>query len=353
MTAILSYFFPNVCGKDPNNYINFQNTIDSKSEVCSKYHLLRVLDNKYNFIHNDEIYLLFEFELFRKLITSLPKHHISDYEYYRYIEMFNNISEETKNDARYKLTINFICDIFKSYCTGNKVYSTHYIKNCLSLCVSFGKKGLNKRIRRDIYNTLNHEAIINAKIHYGPIQAAMLKVYCRFMTLSGKKPETSLLEVLKNIKFTEKNNTKSEDNSKYNKGVRLFNSVIMDRTADFRDCNILCETETESAEADVETAYIPIKNYNYYILYNNHLSKSKNGSVYNIVDLETFKEECRNEIINKLNKNMDTLVVKTIYVNNDPKFEMVIFDIKGQNYLKRWWNSRTHRYNVELMEIVE
>jgi hypothetical protein len=352
MTAVLSYFFPNIYGKDPNNFINFQNTIDSKSEVCDKYHLLRVLDNKYNFIHNNEIYLLFEFELFRKLITSLPNHNISDYEYYRYIEKFNSISEETKNEARYKLTINFICDIFKSYCTGNKVYSTHYIKNCLSLCVSFGKKGLNKRIRRDIYNTLNHEAIINSKIQYGPIQAAMLKVYCRFMTLSGKTPDTTLLESIKNLNFAEKPNTKTEDNTKYNKGVRLFNNVIMDRTADFRECNKTDEkSETESA--DVESTYIPVKNYNYYILYNNHLAKTKNGSVYNIVNLEIFKEENRNEIINKLNRNMDSLVVKTIYINNDPTFEMVIFDIKGQNYLKRWWNSRTNRYNVELMEIVE
>jgi hypothetical protein len=351
MTAILSYFFPNICGKDLHSFTSFLNTIDSKTEVTNKYHLLRVLDNKYNFINNDEIYLLFEFELFRKNINP-PTYNVSDYEYYSYIEKFNKIPEEIKSELRYKLTINFICDIFKSYCTGNKVYSTHYIKNCLSLCVSFGKKGLNKRIRRDIYNTLNHEAIINSKIEYGPIQTAILKVYCRFMTLSGKTPSSILVEKIKTMNFVEKENTKTEDNTKYNKGVRLFNSVIMDRTADFRDCNVLCDSSIDT-ESETETAYIPIKNYNYYILYNNYLSKTKNGSVYNIVDLETFKEECRSEIINKLNKNIDTLIIKTIYVNNDPTFEMVIFDIKGQNYLKRWWNSRTNRYNVELMEIVE
>lgn len=374
MTAILSYFFPNVCGKDLHSFTNFLNTIDSKTEIYDKYHLLRVLDDKYNFINNDEIYLLFEFELFRKNIDP-PTHSVSDYEYYSYIEKFNKIPEEIKSELRYKLTINFICDIFKSYCTGNKVYSTNYIKNCLSLCISFGKKGLNKRIRRDIYNTLNHEAIINSNIQYGPIQTAILKVYCRFMTLSGKAPNSILVEKINTVTFVEKENTKTEDNTKYNKGVRLFNSVIMDRTADFRDCNILCDAnvtnaadaanaanasadanasiDTNTDNSAAEEAYIPIQNYNYYILYNNHLSKTKNGSVYNIVDLESFKEEVRNEIINKLNKNMDTLVVKTIYINNNPTFEMVIFDIKGQNYLKRWWNSRTNRYNVELMEIVE
>ena len=359
MTAILSYFFPNVCGKDLHSFTNFLNTIDSKTEVYDKYHLLRVLDDKYNFINNDEIYLLFEFELFRKNIDP-PTHSVSDYEYYSYIEKFNKIPEEIKSELRYKLTINFICDIFKSHCTGNKVYSTHYIKNCLSLCVSFGKKGLNKRIRRDIYNTLNHEAIINSKIEYGPVQTAILKVYCRFMTLSGKPPNSILVEKINAMTFVEKENTKTEDNTKYNKGVRLFNSVIMDRTADFRDCNVLGDANASvdtSADAEASTsaekAYIPIQNYNYYILYNNHLSKTKNGSVYNIVDLESFKTESRNEIINKLNKNIDTLVVKTIYINNDPTFEMVIFDIKGQNYIKRWWNSRTSRYNVELMEIVE
>jgi hypothetical protein len=347
MTAILSYFLPNIYGKNPNNFTSFVDTIQSKTDVYHKYCLLNVLDQKYNFIQNNEIYLLFEFELFRKLITNLPKHNVSDYEYYRYIDEFNNIPEETKSDARYLLTINFICDIFKGYCTGTKIYSNYYVDNCLSLCVAFGKKNLNKRIRRDIYSNLNHEAIINSKLNGGPLQAAMLKVYCRFMTLTGVSPSPELVEKLKALTFTEKKNTDKENNTKYNKAVRLFNSVIMDRTTDFRDCNTILKEDVDDSSS------IPIKNYNYYILFKEHLAKSKNGKISYIINLGGFDEEYQVNIVDKLNKNMDTLVVKTMYVNNDPKFEMVMFDIKGQNYIKRWWDSKTNTYQVEVVEIVE
>jgi hypothetical protein len=112
MTAVLSYFFPNTYGKDPHNCKYFLESIEDKIDVCEKYHLLQILDRKYNFIRDGDIYLLFEFELFRKLITTLPKHNISDYDYYRYIEEFNRIPEEVKSEERYNITVRFICDIF-------------------------------------------------------------------------------------------------------------------------------------------------------------------------------------------------------------------------------------------------
>jgi hypothetical protein len=347
MTAVLSYFFPNTYGKDPHNCKYFLESIEDKIDVCEKYHLLQILDRKYNFIRDGDIYLLFEFELFRKLITTLPKHNISDYDYYRYIEEFNRIPEEVKSEERYNITVRFICDIFKSYCTGNKVYSDTYIKSCLSLCVAFGKKGLNKRIRRNIYSNLNHEEITKVKKTYTPTQAAILKVYCRFMTLSGQNPDSKLVELLNGLEFSEKKNTSTEDNTKYNKSVRLFKSIVMGPKTEVRKCNILTVDDID------ESSRIPIKNYNYYILHNNSICKSKNGKVYYIVYLDDFSEEKRQAILDKINSNLDTLVVKTTYINNDPTFEMVIFDIKGQNYLKRWWCSTSAKYCVELCPILE
>lgn len=347
MTAVLSYFFPNTYGKNPHNCKYFLETIESKIDVCRKYHLLQLLDSKYNFIRDSDIYLLLEFELFRKLITTLPKHNVSDYDYYRYIEEFHRIPEEVKNEARYNITVSFICSIFKSYCTGNKVYSDTYIKNCLSLCVAFGKKGLNKRIRRNIYSNLNHEEFINTKEKYTPIQAAILKVYCRFMNLSGQKPDSDLVNRLKTLTFFEKKNTANEDNTKYNKAVRLFNSIVMEPKVELRECNIITEKDID------DSSRIPTKNYNYYILHNNSICKTKNGRIYYIADLSDFNEEKRKQILDKINSNLDTLVVKTTYVNNDPTFELVIFDIKGQNYLKRWWCNSPQKYCVELCSIVE
>lgn len=347
MTAVLSYFFPNTYGKDPHNCKYFLETIESKIAVSEKYHLLQLLDSKYNFIRDSDIYLLFEFDVFRKLITTLPKHNVSDYEYYRYIEEFHRIPEEVKNEVRYNITVRFICDIFKSYCTGSNVYSDTYIKNGLSLCVAFGKKGLNKRIRCNIYANLNHEEIINTKRKYTPIQAAILKVYCRFINLSGQKPDSDLVEHLKTLVFTEKKNTATEDNTKYNKAVWLFNSIVMEPKVEVRPCNIITEEDID------DSSRIPSKNYNYYILHNNSICKTKNGKVYYIVNLDDFSEENRQEIVDKVNSNLDTLVVKTTYVNNDPTFELVTFDIKGQNYLKRWWSTKEAKYLVELCRIVE
>ncbi len=349
MTAVLSYFFPDSYGKDPQNCKNFLESIYDKIAVCEKYHLLQLLDSKYNFIRDSDIYLLFEFEVFRKLITTLPKHNVSDYDYYKYIEEFNRISEDIKSEERYNITVRFICDIFKSYCTGNKVYSETYIKNCLSLCVGFGKKGFNKRIRRNIYANLNHEEITNIKNRdkYTPIQAAILKVYCRFMILSGQTPDTQLVEALKGLVFTEKKNTATEDNTKHNKGVRLFKSIVMEPNLEVRQCNIITKEDID------DSSRIPTKNCNYYILYNNSICKTKNGKVYYIVNLDGFSEDKRQEIVDKINVNLDTVVVKTTYVNNDPAFELVMFDIKGQNYIKRWWSSSEAKYCVELCPIVE
>jgi hypothetical protein len=347
MTAVLSYFFPDTYGKDPQNCKYFLESINNKIDVCEKYHLLQLLDRKYDFISDSDIYLLFEFELFRKLITTLPTNHISDYEYYRYIEEFNRIPEEIKSEERYNITVRFICDIFKSYCTDSHIYSETYIKNSLALCVAFGKKGLNKRIRRNIYANLHHEEIINTKDKYTPKQAAILKVYCRFMNLSGQTPDTQLTERLKTLEFTEKKNTATEDNTKYNKAVRLFKSILMDSKSEARQCNVLTEEDID------DSSKIPTKNYNYYILHNNHVCKTKNGKVSSIVNLVEFSEDKRQEIVDKINSNLETLVIKTTYVNNDSTFELVIFDIKGQNYLKRWWSNNPAKYCVKLCPIVE
>jgi hypothetical protein len=347
MTAVLSYFFPNSYGKDPHNCKYFLESINDKGAVIQKYNLLKTLDSKYNFIRDSDIYLLFEFEVFRKLITTLPRNNVSDYDYYRYIEEFNRIPEDIKFEERYSITVRFICDIFKSYCTGSQVYSETYIKNCLSLCVAFGKKGLNKRIRRNLYSNLNHEQITNIKKKYTPKQAAILKVYCRFMKLSGQTPDNKLVETLKSLDFIEKKNTSTEDNTKYNKAVRLFKSIVMEPSIKVRQCNLLTEEDFD------DTCTIPIKNYNYYVLHKNHICKTKNGKVNYIVNLSDFSEYKRQEIVDKINCNLDTLVIKTTYVNNNSTFELVIFDIKGQNYLKRWWCNSPAKYCVELCPIVE
>jgi hypothetical protein len=121
----------------------------------------------------------------------------------------------------------------------------------------------------------------------------------------------------------------------------------MDPKTEVRKCNVLTEEDID------DSSRIPTKNCNYYILHNNSICKSKNGKVYYIVNLDDFSEEQRQTIVDKINSNVDTLVVKTTYVNSDPTFEMVIFDIKGQNYIKRWWCSTLEKYCVQLCTVVE
>jgi predicted SnoaL-like aldol condensation-catalyzing enzyme len=99
----------------------------------------------------------------------------------------------------------------------------------------------------------------------------------------------------------------------------------MEPKTEVRKCNVLTEEDID------ESSRIPNKNHNYYILHNNSVCKSKNGKVYYIVKLDGFSEDQQQAIVDKINDNIDTLVVKTTYVNGDPKSELVIFDIKGQN----------------------
>jgi hypothetical protein len=319
--------------------IYFFESIGDKDDVIQKYRLLQELDYKYNFIRDDNIYLLLEYAVFRQLTKISDSY---EYDYHKYIDEFYNMPEDVVNEARHNITFRFICDIFKSYCTGVKVFSDKYVKNPLALCVAFGKKSLKKHIRRNIYNNLNHEEIINTKNIQNPIQSAILKIYCRFIILSGQKLDDKLFGWVNTMTFTKKVNTAIEDNTKYNKAVRLFNGIVVDPAAEIRTCNIITDDDKN------DSLKVLTKSNNYYVIYDTRL-------INRIVELDELSESKRVGLIDDIDNNIDRTLITTtkcinkyilltkVVYNNKSNSQVVIYESKQLDHIDNDVNDNIDR----------
>jgi hypothetical protein len=327
--SFLTNFFYN---KNPSSFCDFVKTIPNVDMLFVEYKLLTDLDVKYRFIKNNQICLYFEYQIFRELVPNLPNTNVSKSEYNNYIEYYNNfVSEIIKDKRRHEKTVSFICDIFESYCTGVENYTKQYVYNPIALCVSFGKNSLNRYMRRLLYDNLDHEVLSKAQLNPSPLQASMLKIYCRFMYLSGKTPNSRLVEELNALKFVELPNSDKENNHKYNKEVRLFNSVIMNPTGQIKKCNNI----------DLKLNYINVKNYQ---VLDGLLCKVYCNSSDYIMSLEDFTGEKQAEILDTINKNYSSLVIREY-----PAANLLLLDLNGENYLKRRWNYSKNKYEVILV----
>jgi hypothetical protein len=329
----LSHLFYN---KNPSSFCDFIKTIPNIDMLFVKYYLLTDLDVKYRFIKNNQICLFFEYQIFRELVPNLPNTNVSSSEYNNYIEYYNNfVSETLKNKRRHEKTISFICDIFERYCTGEDNYTNQYTYNPLALCISFGKNSLNRYMRRLIYDSLDHEVISKATFGSSPLQSAMLKIYCKFMYLSGKTPNSRLVEHLNTLEFVELPNNEKENNRHYNKAVRLFNSICMNPTGQIKPCN--------NIDLKVDST-----NNQPYQLLNGLLCKVHGNSIDYIMSLEEFADETQVKILDNINKNYSSLAI-----HDYPATNLLIIDINGQNYLKRRWNFTKNNYDVILVDTLE
>jgi hypothetical protein len=319
--------------KNPSSFCDFLKTINNTDMLFVKYDLLTNLDVKFRFIKNHQICLYFEYQIFRELVPNLPNTNVCNSEYNNYIDYYNNfVSEDVKDKLRHEKTISFICDIFESYCTGNENYTQNYTHNPLALCVSFGKDSLNRYMRRLIYDNLDHEAISNSCISPSPIQACILKIYCRFMCLSGKTPNTRLVESLNGLGFIELPNNDKQNNREYNKGVRLFNSIVMTPTNHIKECNNI------DLKVDFNTSQP-------YQVLKGLLCKVYGNSIDYIMSLEEFTDKKQVEILEHINKNYSSLTI-----HDYPAVNLLVIDINGQNYLKRRWNFAKNNYDVIIVD---
>ena len=323
MTSIFNSILSLFNGNNPSDYNNFYDYVDKES-IIRKYTVLSYLDSKYKFLDDPEICIEWEFYLFKSFMN-VPNSVVDDNTFNKYINEFNN-QDLTK--FRKEITIGYVCDIFERCLLGE---CDNY-KKYMSLCLFFGKKSLNKCTRRLIYDNLCHCVISNSTIKAPLEQTAALKLYCRFMSLSGKTPDKNLVESLTKYKFAEIPLTTDVDsrvyntNRNYNKIVRQFNSINMDVSHCIKYCNFI----DKESKLDFKVL-------------NGLLCKIVGDDVDYIMSLEAFHRDTQVEIVDTINDNYDTVIIHT-----HMKDDKVVIDIKGETYLTKTWNNEKRNYVVEL-----
>jgi hypothetical protein len=323
MASLINSFLSLFNGKNPSNYNHFYDSVDKES-IIQKYTLLNYLDNKYKFLDDPEICIEWEFILFKGFMN-LPNVIVNEDTFYKYINDFNN---QDLNKFRKEQTIEHICNIFESCLLGD----CDDYKKYMPLCLFFGKKSLNKVMRRSIYDNLCHCTIANTVITSPLEQTAVLKLYCRFMVLSGKILDKNLIESLQKYKFAEIPLTTDVDsrvyntNRIYNKVIRQFNSIDMNVSNSVKYCNFI--------DKDIKPEFK---------ILNGLLCKVVYDDVHYIMSLESFHRDTQVEIIDIINDNYDTLVIHT-----HMKDDKVVIDIKGVPYLTKSWNDEHKKYIVQV-----
>jgi hypothetical protein len=323
MASLLNSFLFLFDGKNPSNYNHFYDNVDKES-ILKKYSLLTYLDSKYKFLDEPEICIEWEFYLFRDFMN-VPNHMVSDVKFNKYLNEFNS---RDLNRLRTEQTLEYICNIFESCLLGE---CSNY-KKYMSICLFFGKKTLNKGIRRRIHDNLAHHEICNAVITSPLEQTAALKLYCRFMILSGKIPDKNLYERLKEYKFaeiplsTDVDSNVYNTNRIYNKTVRRFNSISMDVSESVKFCNFI----------DKDSRYE-------FKIINGLLCKVMGDDLDYIMSLEEFISDTQVEIVDRLTDNYESLVIHT-YLHLDK----LVIDIRGEPYLTKHWDNENKKYIVTL-----
>jgi hypothetical protein len=323
MASLLNSFLSLFDGKNPSNYNHFYDNVDKES-ILQKYSLLTYLDSKYKFLDDPEICIEWEFYLFKDFMN-VPNRTLSDVKFNKYLDEFKSCD---LNRLRTEQTLEYICNIFESCLLGE---CSNY-KKYMPLCLFFGKKSLNKGIRRSIYDNLAHHQIGNTVITSPIEQTAALKLYCRFMILSGKVPDKNLYERLKEYKFeeiplsTDVDSSIYNNNRIYNKTVRQFNSISMDVSESVKFCNFID------------------KDYRHeFKIINGLLCKVMGEDLDYLMSLEDFSSNTQVDIVDRLTDNYETLVIHT-YLHLDK----LVIDIEGKSYLTKHWDSENKKYLVAL-----
>jgi len=312
LNTFVDSFYQEPPKRNPSNYrdfVHYYQEEKSMDDIIENYPLLTKLNEQYHFIRSDELYLHLEYNIMKEMIPDLPNQLLSGEEYDQIIYEYERIPDHKKQRRRFERTVRFICRVFQSFSTGVQEFNSRFVQCPIALCVGIGKPNMNRNMRRVIYQHLQHSSIISSTIET-PLQAALLKVYCRFMNFCGEKPNEELVASLRKIHYLEKANTKDEDNRSYNKLVRLFNFVNMD---------------VHSKEKN-------------HIHYHDRHFYMKGGWLYKkndrVVFLDDETDESLTEILNKLNGNYQTVVIYN-YVYRD----QLMVEVNGRPLIKRQWNS--------------
>jgi hypothetical protein len=315
-------YFPDSPKRNPksfDDFLNYYRENENIDDLFEKYHFLKYLHKKYGFIRNIEICVKLEFEIIHEYISNLPNEIVSDEYYDNMLAQYNNILEKKKDRRRFEKSIDFICSIFQSFCTGKQEFDNYYVQIPIAICVGFGRAKMNRNMRRLVYDRLDHSKIISSEID-SPLQASMLKLYCRFVNFCGKQADIDLMARLNDLCYEEKQHTKEENFKDYNKRVRLFNSIHMDVKPLCPKCHI---------------DYIEP---HFYV---------RNGFLYNkqerIICLDEYADETQTEVIAHLNKNYNTVIIY-----NYPYKEQLIIEVNGRIYIKRIWNHSTKKSTMEI-----
>lgn len=319
-------YFPESPRKNPHSFDDFLSHFyeyENINDLTEKYHLLTVLNKKYSFVRDNEICVKLEFEILHEFIPNLPNKTVTNEYYDNMLEQYEYVSERKKDRRRFEKTLDFICSIFQSFCTNIQSFNHNYVQTPISLCVGFGRPNMNRNLRRLIYERLSHHKIISSEIET-PLQACMLKIYCRFVNYCGKPADSQLMNQLDNLSYEEIPPTKKDEkyleHRDYNKRVRLFYSI-----------NMKVSPLSHKSCIDYIEPHFYVRDD---ILYN---------KIDRILSLEDYSNSTQKEIVDFLNKYYTTVIIYSY-----PYKEQLMIEVNGRLYIKKLWDLKTKKNTIQI-----
>ena len=315
-------YFPDSPKKNPRSFDDFSNYFcehENIDDLFEKYTFLNYLNQKYGFVRNKDFCIKLEFDIIQEFIPNLPNEIVTNEYYENMLAQYEHIAERKKDRRRFEKTIDFICCIFQSFCTGKQDFDHRHVQVPIALCVGFGRPKMNRNIRRLVYQRLDHNKISSSEIE-SPLQASILKLYCRFVNFCGKQANAQLMSRLNDLCYTEKEHTKEENFRDYNKRIRLFHSICMNVKPLSDRCHI---------------DYVEP----YFYLEAGFLYNKKDRILY----LDEYTVDIQKEVVAYLNDNYNTVVI-TIY----PYKEQLMIEVNGRLYIKKLWNHKTKKTSIEI-----
>jgi hypothetical protein len=210
--------------------------------LTSKYRLkfsynITSCSGLYYYPNNKMICLVLEHKIFTEIMKDLVGN--IKLEKHEYLPILKTFQDLNKSELRFKHTLKLICDNLVAHCKGN-LQDSCITNGGLELCVGFGRR-MNSKLGTRLYELISHNAIMEV-VNTGSInnieQALAIKSYCRFLGRLGKQNYT-LKRTLINLKYDQKSPTKEECFGNYNKLVRLYNSLKVERSCDVLNRTII------------------------------------------------------------------------------------------------------------------
>jgi hypothetical protein len=161
------------------------------------YYLIQLLNHRYHFNTQDKkVYYYLEHQVFLSLVEDVPNESLEPANYNIYVNKYNQISAEIKQEKRFQVSARFIVNLLHVFlfkpkvelriCPSTLYVMTFTIRDVFPIGLLIAKRLSNRKFKELIY-----EKLANDKIDYINFEnlehVVLCAYYCRFIKTTGRE----------------------------------------------------------------------------------------------------------------------------------------------------------------------